>query len=532
MARIDPLYGTTTKRYRLPTDDIQDWNTAPDGVVFAAGSLWVAHGFQVLRRVDPVSGEVLHTFPLFGVKEVTAGDGGIFAASSPDGTLERIDPATNTILWTTKLHPWIDQVLIAGGYAWMTTNSDATLFKFDLDNGSLLKTIPTGSPDSRIAEGDGAIWVENSRGGTVTRVDLATDRTRTFPVGHAPAAMLVIGHQLWLGLTPSPDDELKGISGKVAKLSLREDWLDGESDPATTWSFIGQQLEYATQAKLYNYPDRGGAAGGMPVPEVAAGMPEVSPDGRTVTIRIRPGFRFSPPSNKPVTAETFRYSIQRAFAPGLENGFFFLPELVGGDDYTHGQSSHLAGVSAAGDTLTLRLTKPVPDLPQILATPFFSAVPDGTPLEKINDPMPSAGPYYIVSHGWYVIVKRNPNYHGTRPQALDAIVYRINLDTAAAAAQVIDGRLDAVIDPEGEVLRPTGDLAHRYSTAAAGRPRYLRYPIRGVSFFTLDNRHGPLRDVSVRRAINYAIDRPALAAVDDDTDQVSNAGGARTSSSD
>ena len=94
MARIDPLYGTTIKRYRLPTDDIQDWNTAPDGVVSAAGSLWIAHGFQVLRRVDPVTGKVLHTFPLFGAKEVAAGDGAVFVASSPNGLLERIDPAT------------------------------------------------------------------------------------------------------------------------------------------------------------------------------------------------------------------------------------------------------------------------------------------------------------------------------------------------------------------------------------------------------------------------------------------------------
>jgi serine/threonine-protein kinase len=512
VTRIDPVYGTTTKRYRLPIGDIQDWNISTDGVLYAAGSLWVAHGFQVLRRVDPVSGRVLHTFPLFGAKEVAAGAGAVFVASPYAGVLERIDPATNRIEWKTKLHPWIDQVLIAGGYAWMTTNSDATLFKFDLGTGTLLKSIPTGSPDSRMVAGDGAIWVEDSRGGTITRVDLATERTRTFPVGHAPAGLTLIGHQLWVGLTPSPDDELKGVTGKVATVSLREDWLDGESDPATTWSFIGQQLEYATQAKLYNYPDRTGTAGGVPVPEVAAGMPDVSADGRTVTIRVRRGFQFSPPSNQPVTAESFRYSIERAFAPGIENGKFFLPELVGSADFVSGKSRHIGGISASGDTLTLHLTKPVPDLPEVLAMPFFSGVPEGTPLKKIDDPIPSAGPYYIVNHGWYVIVKRNPNYHGDRPHELDAIVYRINLDTAAAAAQVIDGRMDAVIDPEGDVLRSTGDIARRYSTQTNGQPRYLRYPIRGVKFFTLNNSHGPLRDVTLRKAINYAIDRPALSA--------------------
>jgi ABC-type transport system substrate-binding protein len=150
----------------------------------------------------------------------------------------------------------------------------------------------------------------------------------------------------------------------------------------------------------------------------------------------------------------------------------------------------------------------------VLASPFFSAVPVGTPFEQVDDPIPSAGPYYIVSHGWYVIVKRNPNYHGDRPQRLDAIVYRINLDTATAAAQAIDGRMDVVIDPEGNVLQPTGDLARRYGSAAEGHPRYLRYPIRGTHFITLNAGRGQLRDAAVRRAINFAIDRPALAAVE------------------
>ena len=83
-------------------------------------------------------------------------------------------------------------------------------------------------------------------------------------------------------------------------------------------SLIGQQLEYATEAKLYNYPDRSGAAGAAVVPEVAAAMPTVSADGRTVTIRVRSGYRFSPGplgGGTPVTAETFRYTIERSLLP-------------------------------------------------------------------------------------------------------------------------------------------------------------------------------------------------------------------------
>ena len=78
-----------------------------------------------------------------------------------------------------------------------------------------------------------------------------------------------------------------------------------------------EQLLYATCAKLLNYPDSAGPAGARLRPEVAAAMPTVSRDGRTYTFRIRPGFRFSPPSNEPVTAETFRHTIERrSLSPG------------------------------------------------------------------------------------------------------------------------------------------------------------------------------------------------------------------------
>ena len=68
-------------------------------------------------------------------------------------------------------------------------------------------------------------------------------------------------------------------------------------------------LEYATAAKLYNYPDKSGQAGGLLRPEVASGF-AVSGDGRTYTFTIRKGFRFS--DGAPVTAKNFAYAIKRA----------------------------------------------------------------------------------------------------------------------------------------------------------------------------------------------------------------------------
>ena len=57
-------------------------------------------------------------------------------------------------------------------------------------------------------------------------------------------------------------------------------------------------------------------------------MPTVSADGRTVTIRVRPGYRFSPGplgGGTPVTAETFRYTIERTFSRQGHSGWDRVP---------------------------------------------------------------------------------------------------------------------------------------------------------------------------------------------------------------
>src|SRR5215210_8941967 len=78
-------------------------------------------------------------------------------------------------------------------------------------------------------------------------------------------------------------------------------------DPAIDYEFYGWTVEFATCAKLLNYPDRPGPAGSQLVPEVVAGFPTVSPDGRTYTFRLRTTFRFS--DGKPVTPASFSRAI-------------------------------------------------------------------------------------------------------------------------------------------------------------------------------------------------------------------------------
>ena len=110
----------------------------------------------------------------------------------------------------------------------------------------------------------------------------------------------------------------------------------------------------------------------------------------------------------------------------------------------------------------------------------------------LDEPIPSAGPYYLSINDWYTIMRRNPNYHGPRPQRLDALVWDIHVDTGTAASRVIKGTLDGVYDQEGQVLSPQSQIARDYATPTAGEPRYLRIPGRGVRFLSFNTNYGPL----------------------------------------
>ena len=226
-----------------------------------------------------------------------------------------------------------------------------------------------------------------------------------------------------------------------------------------------------------NHPDTSAPAGWRVVPEVAAAAPTVTADGRTYSFRISPGYKFSPPSNQPVTAETFRTTIERALSPRL--GPFavaaaFASDIVGVAEYRAGRAPHVAGISARGDTLTIRLDAPAADLPARMALPYFCAVPIGTPivLNGLEEPISMAGPYYLAEHieGVIAIIKRNPNYHGPRPQRLDAIVYRPNVKTSDAVPAIERGEADHVGEYDGGFVA-NGPLAERYGPPRRGERR-------------------------------------------------------------
>ena len=118
--------------------------------------------------------------------------------------------------------------------------------------------------------------------------------------------------------------------------------------------------------------------------------------------------------------------------------------------------------------------------------------------------MPSAGPYYVDSRtpNRLVVVKRNPNYHGTRPHNPDLITLATNTEPNQSLLQIKAGQADYELGP----LPPqaVSGLAKQYGV---NKGRFFVHTGNIVFYAALNTRR---LDLATRRAINYAIDRPAL----------------------
>src|SRR5262249_57874690 len=140
----------------------------------------------------------------------------------------------------------------------------------------------------------GVLWVGSTPGGTVTGFDAVTGKEMTtYRFGH-PVDSVIAGDGVLLAfLDPGRTIEgrIHSLPGRVAKFFAHAGEL-GRDEPALNTDPGAYQIEYATCAKLLNYPDRPPPQGLRLQPEVAAAMPTLSADGRTYSFTVRPGYRF------------------------------------------------------------------------------------------------------------------------------------------------------------------------------------------------------------------------------------------------
>jgi peptide/nickel transport system substrate-binding protein len=292
-------------------------------------------------------------------------------------------------------------------------------------------------------------------------------------------------------------------------------------DPAIVYTTLGSSYTAATQRALLVY--RPGDAT-TPVPDLAAAPPQVAPDGRSVTVTIRPGIRFSPPVNRVVTSRDVKYAIERGFFRTVASPYaaIYFGSIVGArPDAAPGTA--IPGIETPNDqTLVLRLSAPrgglvaaalvmqlTAPVPPEYAAPFDRANPSTYGRHQV-----ATGPYMIQNDaqgntvgfrpGREMLLVRNPNWVAAtdlRPAPLDRIdIDARTVDTAAAERRILSGRglVGGDYGVDARVLRR--ELPRR-------RAQFAFVTGGSVGYLTMNTKLAPFDDVNVRRAVVAGFDR-------------------------
>ena len=134
--------------------------------------------------------------------------------------------------------------------------------------------------------------------------------------------------------------------------------VDDKLDPGYSYYQLDFIYTNSTQrAVLGNKPEDTTKAS----PDFAASYPTVSSDGKTVTVKLRSGVKFSPPVNRAATSADVKYAIERDFLPQVGNGYAgaYWGDIQGVKAYQAGKAKDIAGIQTPDpQTLVVKLDRP------------------------------------------------------------------------------------------------------------------------------------------------------------------------------
>jgi peptide/nickel transport system substrate-binding protein/oligopeptide transport system substrate-binding protein len=230
---------------------------------------------------------------------------------------------------------------------------------------------------------------------------------------------------------------------------------------------------------------------------------EVSPDGITYTFHLRSGVKFH--DGRPFSAKNVIHSFERVLDPATKGGRGWpLYPIAGAKEFADGKGgTSVSGLSAPNDTtVVIKLKEPFAIFPKLLAMPVAAIVPDSVPANFGEHPI-GTGPWKFVEwkHDDYLKFAKNTSYWEGPPKA-DSLMARIVPEPSTAVAEFESGNVDVLYVPEGETRNweQTDEKKAMLESAPALR----------VFYIAINTTRGPLADVRVRQALNYATDSKSI----------------------
>ncbi len=310
-----------------------------------------------------------------------------------------------------------------------------------------------------------------------------------------------------LALAGCGGDEPRGREGGSITIGLSSQ--PDSLDPALSYTGEAWESLWLVYTPLLTYAHEEGTKGTQLIPGLAESLPQVSDGGKTYKLKLRPDLTYS--DGSPVRAGDFEHSVKRVLANQSGGTPFFL-SVAGVEDFMKAgkPDADIEGIEADDKTgeITIKLMGPDGTFSNSLASTFSAPVPADTPVkDQTKKPPPGVGPYVItksVPEKEFVLRKRkNFSLPGVPEPKVDQITVRIFDDPRRETEQVIDNRVDYIVDPPAPDLLPS--VRERYGD------RYKEHTTVSSYYFFLNSKEKPFDKREVREAANLAVDNRAIA---------------------
>jgi peptide/nickel transport system substrate-binding protein len=287
-------------------------------------------------------------------------------------------------------------------------------------------------------------------------------------------------------------------------------------DPALSYTQEGWNAMGEVYIPLLTYKHAEGVAGSEVVPGLAREMPKISDGGKTYTLTLRPGLKYS--DGSAVKASDFTYAVERVFETD-SGGSPFYTDIVGAEKFAETKTGGIPGIEANDKTgkIVIHLVKPRGTFTNELGLMFVAPVPADTPgTNQSTNPPPGTGPYVITkvdpSKGWSY--ERNPYWAKANSKAMPEFpsghMDKINISIIRNPSTQVNGIEQGKFD--WMQTQPPPDRYAEIKSKYEGT-QFRPEPTISTYYFWMNTTRPPFDDLKVRQAVNYAIDPAALERI-------------------
>ena len=493
----------------------------PTAIAAGPSGVWVANGGgDSVQRIDPRTGVAGRAIGVGSRPAAIAlGNGTVWVANGEDGTVSRVDARTGEPTGgPIPVGSGPSAVAVSAAGVWVANSDDQSVDRLDPRTGALVAHVRVGDGPSTLAVAGATVWVGNSYDGTVTRIDAATNSAgRRVATGASPRSLVVVGADAWVASSAFADPAHRGGTLTVSDFDLPGSGvgIDPSNEYLASWTLRALRLVYDG---LVAYRVGPGVAGMRVVPDLAEGLPRPSDGGRTYAFTLRPGIKFS--DGSVVQASDIRRGVLRAlttrtFPGGPAESVGIVGAERCGEPKGACDLSRGVVIDDSTGSIVFHLRAPDPDF--LLKLVFFGAATQASaPATEATTPLLGTGPYRISEYrqGSAFVLTRNPYFtqwsFAAQPQGYADTIRWLKVDESS-------GRLAAALTGRADVVRigAANDPVLLSAVQDAERARPAQFHTENpfsLTHYYLNPHARPFDDIRVRRALNLAIDRTALAA--------------------